>query len=228
MATTQTARPRTTSDTAGLVRLPGVYQPQADTRLLASVLSRTELPPAARVLDVCTGTGALAMSAARRGCTEVTAIDISRRAVLTARLNARRLGLPARVHRRSFVDFDGTFDLVLANPPYVPATTAVPSGRARCWDAGADGRALLDPLCLLAPRLLRPSGQLLLVHSDVSGVDTTLELLRSSGLVADEVARQRNPFGPVMQSRAAFLERAGLIPAGRRYEDLVVIRAGRA
>ncbi|MGC7095238.1 methyltransferase [Amycolatopsis lurida] len=216
--------------TTRLARLPGVYRPQADTQLLASVLRRTRLPAGARILDVCTGTGALALTAARLGDHDVTAIDVSRRAVLSARLNAFRLGLPVAVHRRSFVDsFEaGAFDLVLANPPYVPATTtATPAGRARCWDAGADGRALLDPLCALAPRLLRPSGTLLLVQSDVSGVPETLELLRSAGLSADEVARHRNPFGPVMHARAAFLERAGLIRAGRRHEDLVVIRAER-
>ncbi|AXB48340.1 methyltransferase [Amycolatopsis albispora] len=210
-----------------LVRLPGVYRPQADTHLLASVVARMPPPVGARVLDVCTGTGALALTAARLGGTEVTAVDISWRAVLSVWLNAFRHGLPVRARRQSFMDTDGRFDLVLANPPYVPAAAATADRAARAWDAGADGRTLLDPLCDLAPRLLAPSGCLLLVHSDVSGVDTTLDRLRAGGLRAEEVARRRNPFGPVMHARAAFLEDAGLIERGRRHEDLVVIRAER-
>jgi release factor glutamine methyltransferase len=219
-------------------RLPGVYRPQADTHLLASVVAAERIPAGARVLDVCAGTGALALTAALAGTGEVTAIDISRRAVLSTRLNAWHRGLPVKARRASFVDaavdaavdstWPGRFDLVLANPPYVPSAARTgPTGRRRSWDAGSDGRALLDPLCTIAPRLLTPGGRLLLVQSSVSGVDTTLELLGWGGLCAEVVTRRRIPFGPVMKARAAFLEAAGLIDARQRHEDLVVIRAGR-
>lgn len=210
-------------------RLPGVYRPQADTRLLASVVAAERIPAGARVLDVCTGTGAVALTAAMAGTGNVTAIDISRRAVLSTRLNAWHLRLPVKARRVSFVELNwpGRFDFVLANPPYVPCAVATgPAGRDRSWDAGSDGRALLDPLCTVAPRLLSPDGRLLLVQSSVSGVDATLELLGSGGLRADVVARRRIPFGPVMTARAAFLEAAGLIGPRQRHEDLVVIRAG--
>ncbi|MFD2420144.1 methyltransferase [Amycolatopsis pigmentata] len=210
-------------------RLPGVYRPQDDTRLLASVVATTRIPAGARVLDVCAGTGAVALTAALTGTGEVTAIDISRRAVLSTRLNAWRLRLPVKTRRASFVDMSwpDRFDFVLANPPYVPsAATTGPAGRDRSWDAGPDGRALLDPLCTIAPRLLAPGGCLLLVHSSVSGVDITLDMLGSGGLRAGVVARRRIPFGPVMRARATFLEDAGLIDVGQRHEDLVVIRAG--
>ncbi|MEU0459709.1 methyltransferase, partial [Streptomyces sp. NPDC006129] len=68
--------------------LPGVYAPQEDTELLAGALSDEPLPPGAEVLDVGTGTGALALEAARRGF-RVTAVDVSWSAVWAARLNAR-------------------------------------------------------------------------------------------------------------------------------------------
>jgi release factor glutamine methyltransferase len=195
---------------------------------LASVLATEPVPAGARVLDVCAGSGAVALAAALAGWADVTAIDISRRAVLSTRLNAWHLRLPVRARRGSFVELcvARPFDLVLANPPYVPcAATAASAGRARAWDAGPDGRALLDPLCAVAPRLLAPAGRLLLVQSDVSGVDATLERLRAGGLSARVVARRRTPFGPVMRARAAFLEATRRIEPGQRHENLVVIRA---
>ncbi|OLT21726.1 hypothetical protein BJF79_46660 [Actinomadura sp. CNU-125] len=62
-----------------LLRPPGVYRPQADTALLADVLRRAGVAAGARVLDVGTGTGAVAVAAARCGAREVVAVE-SRRA----------------------------------------------------------------------------------------------------------------------------------------------------
>nr|WP_093424350.1 50S ribosomal protein L11 methyltransferase [Saccharopolyspora flava] len=68
---------------------PGVYRPQGDTYLLEHVLKRSGVCAGLDVLDVGTGTGALAMVAARCGARSVTAVDVSARAVLTAWVNAR-------------------------------------------------------------------------------------------------------------------------------------------
>ena len=68
---------------------PGVFRPLSDTWMLADALRVATLPPRASVLDLCTGSGVLAVAAARRGAREVTAVDVSRRAVLAVRLNAR-------------------------------------------------------------------------------------------------------------------------------------------
>jgi release factor glutamine methyltransferase len=65
---------------------------------------------------------------------------------------------------------------------------------------------------------------LLIVHSAICGVETTLNALRQGGLKAAVVARRREPFGPVMLQRIALLERRGLIEPGQRHEELVVIR----
>jgi release factor glutamine methyltransferase len=214
-----------------LIRIPGVYRPQADTHLLAAALREARIAPGARVLDLCTGSGAIAVAAACNGAGEVIAVDVCRRAVLTATLNARLRRLPVRVYLGDALGgMLGTpFDAVLANPPYVPcASDGSPArGAARAWDAGPDGRRFLDPLCTAAPRLLASGGTLLLVHSCLCGPERTLAQLRDNGLKASVVARSVQPFGPVLRERSDFLERAGLIAPGQRHEELVVIRADR-
>ncbi|RCW44613.1 release factor glutamine methyltransferase [Halopolyspora algeriensis] len=195
-------------------------------------MRQAALPLGARVLDVGTGTGVLAVAAARAGATEVTAVDISRRAVLAARLNTRMRRLPVRVEHGDVPDpstASRRFDVVLANPPYVPSAGPFPPerGGARSWDAGSDGRAVLDPLCQRASHLLVPGGTLLIVHSALCGVDRTLTRLRQSGLKATVVARRPERFGPVMRERIDLLESRGIIEPGQRYEQLVVIRGDR-
>lgn len=214
-----------------LLTPPGVYRPQADTWLLAQALYDAAVPQGARVLDLCTGTGALAIAAVNAGAGHVTAVDISLRATLTARFNALIRGLPIQVKCGNALKFPvgRAFDVVLANPPYVPCEERelARRGLSRAWNAACDGRALLDPLCANATQLLAPGGMLLIVHSEVCGIEETLNKLRSTGLKAAIVARRVEPFGPVMRQRIPLLERQGLIQPGQRHEELVVIRADR-
>jgi release factor glutamine methyltransferase len=198
---------------------------------LIQALYDASIPFGARVLDLCTGTGVLAIAAARAGASHVTAVDISLRATLTARFNALIHRLPVRVECGNALGFptDRKFDVVLANPPYVPCEEEelARRGSGRAWNAAGDGRALLDPLCDNAPEMLSLGGILLIVHSEVCGIETTLDRLRGAGLKAAVVARRVEPFGPVMRQRISLLERQGLIEPGQRHEELVVIRADR-
>ncbi|MET9030638.1 HemK2/MTQ2 family protein methyltransferase [Nocardia sp. NPDC004168] len=213
-----------------LIRPPGVYPPQLDTWLLVRALSEAGVPSGGHAVDVCTGTGALAVAAAYAGASKVTAVDVSRAAVVSAWLNCRMRGIEAEVLRGDFTAVLGgrSFDLVLANPPYVPAPVGAHTrGIARAWNAGSGGRAVLDQLCVALPALLKPRGVALIVHSALSDPDTTLAQLRERELKAAVVARATVPFGPVLRRRADWLESAGLIGPGQRMEDLVVIRADR-
>lgn len=207
---------------------PGVYAPQEDTALLAAALADEPVAPGAEVLDVGTGSGALALTAARRGA-RVTAVDVSRRAVYAARLNALRAGLPVEILRGNLFDpvRGRSYDLVLANPPYVPAPGAYlpPRGAARAWDAGGDGRLVLDRICHEAPGLLRPGGVLLLVQSALSDPGLTVGCLRSAGLKSAVTQRQRIAFGPVLRTRVQWLRERGLLSPDENDEELVVVRA---
>jgi release factor glutamine methyltransferase len=184
------------------------------------------------VLDIGTGSGALAVAAARSGADSVTAVDLSLRSVVATWLNSRLHGAPVTVHRGDlFAPVAGRrFGLVVANPPYVPAPTeALPRHRkARCWDAGPDGRALLDRICAGVSGVLAPDGDVLLVHSAVCDTALTLDALTRVGLTAQVLDRATVPFGPVMRGRAALLESRGLIRPGQRFEELVVVGARRA
>ena len=184
----------------------------------------------AAVLDLCTGSGMLAVQAARLGA-RVTAVDVMRRALLSARVNALLNGVRVRTRRGSlFSSLDGErFDTIVSNPPYVPARGDVlpAHGPQRAWDAGRDGRALLDPLCQQVADHLRPGGTVLLVHSSVCGVQRTLDELAAAGLHADVVARRFGPLGPRLRERAADLWATGALAPGSLEEEIVVVRGRR-
>jgi release factor glutamine methyltransferase len=210
-----------------IARLPGVFRPRSDTWLLAAVMRRHPQLHGGTVLDVCTGSGAIAISAALAGARSVTAVDVSRRAVLTARLNARLNGVRVEAVRGDLLGAvpDRRFDVIVSNPPYLPADAdALPArGRARHTEAGTTGRVLLDRLIDAAPAHLAPGGVLLVTHSSVNGEDATLERMRAAGLEPAVAERRRGALGPLLAARAPRLEARGLLAPGERSEDLLVV-----
>ena len=143
-------------------------------------------------------------------------------------------GVDVDVHEGSFsgaLDF-APFDVIVSNPPYVPTppdgdTEVIPmtAGPVWAWNAGVDGRLVLDPFCGSASSLLSDGGSLLLVQSTLSDVEKSVSALRATGLDAEVIASQLVPFGPVLSARAGWLEVTGRIQKGCRTEELVVIRA---
>jgi release factor glutamine methyltransferase len=214
--------------------IEGVYAPQEDSHLLIDIMDRSGLVPGRRVVDLCTGSGVVAIGAANQGAAEVVAFDICPRAVRCARGNVAAAGADVSVRLGSWtraVEF-GPFDMLVCNPPYVPYAPGEDSqevvGPSWAWNAGRDGRLVLDPLCASAAKLLVDGGTALIVQSEFSGVGRSLEALNGCGLTARVAAEQDIPFGPVLSARAKWLERMGWLQQGRRQEKLVVIRADKS
>ncbi|WP_442930528.1 HemK2/MTQ2 family protein methyltransferase [Mycobacterium sp. NBC_00419] len=215
----------------------GVYAPQHDSMLLIDAMTVAADMAGRRVLDVCTGSGVIAIAAAQLGARSVCAVDISPRAVRCVQANAARAGVTvdARLGDVTGAADTGPYDIVVSNPPYVPTgpdshleQISPDVGPSSAWDAGPDGRMVLDPLCDSAPMLLADRGTMLIVQSELAGAGRTLRRLRRGGLHAEIIMTQLIPFGPVLNARAHWMEQIGMIPVGRREEELVVIRAVKA
>ncbi len=169
---------RTTFGSLRLLTPAGVYAPRSDTALLASEIGAVHR---AEVLELCTGSGAIALTAAKRGAGRVVAGDLSRRAIASVRLNARL--------NRSHVDArrgdlfavaraEERFDVVLANPPYLPACEDQPPDDR--WDAGPDGRLVIDRIIDGVRDVLKREGRLVLVQSALASIEATRERLTTN------------------------------------------------
>jgi release factor glutamine methyltransferase len=148
-----------------------VLVPRPETELLVEA-ALAELPRGGRLLDLCTGSGAIGVTVAlERPDARVLATDASEDALAVARENASRLGAVVElVHGDLWapVRGDARFEVIASNPPYVPtgelAGLAAEVRREPCiaLDGGADGLAVLRRIVAGAPERLVPGGALLL------------------------------------------------------------------
>ena len=101
-----------------------VLIPRQDTELLAEEALK-RLRPGARVLDLCTGSGCIAISLKKiRADLDVTASDLSGQALEIARENAKRLMTDIDFVQSDLLEeLSGAFDMILSNPPYIPTKT---------------------------------------------------------------------------------------------------------
>jgi release factor glutamine methyltransferase len=167
----------------------GVFVPRPETELLAG-WGIAHVAPGATVVDLCSGSGAIALSVADESkAGTVIAVERSPAALVWLRRNAS--GSPVRVVEGDATDpsvlsdWHGRVDVVLCNPPYVPDGTAVPPEVADHDPAdavfgGTDGLAVIRPVIALAAALLRPGGLVGIEHDDVHA-DAVPALLRGDG-----------------------------------------------
>ncbi len=181
---------------------PGAFVPRPETELLAGwgIGAAAAAGPAPVVVDLCSGTGAIALAMADElPGARVTAVERSDAALVWLRRNAAArtaAGDPAiDVVQGDVTDpgllrsLDGTVDVVLCNPPYVPDSTPVPEevlahDPPEAVFGGPDGLAVIGPVVALAARLLRPGGVVGIEHDDVHATAVP-QLLRADGRFVD-------------------------------------------
>lgn len=165
----------------------GVFIPRPETEaLLAWGLTALEDVQWPLVVDLCTGSGALALAVAHaRPDAQVHAVELQPAALSWARRNADARAAagdtPVVLHAGNVADsgllgvLDGMADLVLCNPPYVPLGTAVPP-EVSLHDpptavfAGQDGLSVIIDVVRTGTRLLREGGSIGIEHDDSQGV----------------------------------------------------------
>lgn len=173
---------------------PGVFIPRPETEAMLEWAVAQHLPENPLIVDVCTGSGALAVALGRsRPSARIIAIDDDPSALDYARENAARTGVeimkgdvadPALLR-----DLDGTVDLVISNPPYIPAGSELEPevaehDPAHALFGGPDGMAVIRPIVALAARWLTDGGLLAVEHDDTTS-GRTVEMVTSSGAFAD-------------------------------------------
>ncbi|MEV7226704.1 peptide chain release factor N(5)-glutamine methyltransferase [Polymorphospora sp. NPDC051019] len=166
---------------------PGVFVPRPETELLAEWgIARARKLAAPLVVDLCSGSGAIALSVAHEvPAATVYAVERSAGALEWLRRNAAsRVAAgdpPVRVVAADVTDPDllaeltGRVDVLLCNPPYVPAGTDVPPevadhDPAEAVFAGADGLGVIRPVVRRAAELLAPGGVVGIEHDDTHPV----------------------------------------------------------
>lgn len=150
---------------------PDVLIPRPETEhLIEHALERIAPQAPARILDLGTGSGCLAISLAlERPRAQVHAIDLSAPALSVARANAQALGAQVTFTQSHwFEHVQGRFHLIVANPPYIEATDPhLPALRFEPLAAltdNADGLSALRHIIQTAPQYLAPGGWLLTEH----------------------------------------------------------------
>ncbi len=149
---------------------PGVLVPRPETEtLIESALPWTHKD--SKILDLGTGSGAIALALAKETKTDITALDIRKECVDLCRLNAERLGLDVTITLSDwFSSISSSFDLIVSNPPYIAANDPHLNNDGLVFEphvalcGGKDGLESIRNIVKGAPLYLRPGGKLIIEH----------------------------------------------------------------
>lgn len=177
---------------------PEVYEPAGDSFLLVDVVL-AEPPRGRRVVELGCGAG-LASIAAAKGGASVVAIDTNPDALGLAKANARQNGVPLRAIRGDLVSaLRGTVDVMMFNPPYLPASDDDGAGARRtrlsdAWDAGPQGLGVVMRLVDQLDQRHVTANELLLVTTTLQDEDAFARRFRGLGYEGHVVREAKVPW----------------------------------
>jgi release factor glutamine methyltransferase len=158
---------------------PGVFVPRPETEVVVDAvlgrLARLERP---RVVDLCTGSGAIALAVATEvPGSRVFAVEADPGAHAWAARNCAGSAVDLRLGDMAdaFPELDGAVDVVVSNPPYIPVGAVIRDPEVATHDpalalwSGADGLDAVRVVEQVAARLLRPGGAVVVEHADLQG-----------------------------------------------------------
>ena len=177
---------------------PGVFVPRPETQALVEAAIDQALAMAVgeegvRILDLCSGSGVVAISLARAiPHANVSAVEASPEALAYLERNVENLAPNIRVVALSVAECaeefgDSGFDMILANPPYVPVSEVPNDPEVATYDpamalfGGADGLDIVHHIQALVNSHLRPGGYLAIEHSNLQG-DAVRAIMNSAGM----------------------------------------------
>jgi release factor glutamine methyltransferase len=178
---------------------PGVFIPRPETESLLEWAFAQPLPAQPLIVDLCTGSGALAVALAHdRPGARIIAVDDSADALAYARRNSAATTIElieADVTAPGLLSqHDDLVDLIVVNPPYIPDDAQLDPEVAQhdpqhALFGGPDGMRVIGPIVDLAARLLRPGASIGVEHDDTTA-DATTALFDRAGVFTDVVSRR--------------------------------------
>ena len=178
---------------------PGVFIPRPETESMLEWAVAQPLSPNPVIVDLCTGSGALALALSRhRPGARIVAIDDSAEALAYARRNLAGTHVElirADVTERGLLpELDGAVDLIVANPPYIPDGAELEPevsqhDPAHALFGGPDGMVVVDAVVDLAARWLVGGGRCAVEHDDTTST-LTVEAFTRTGRFEEVVARR--------------------------------------
>lgn len=166
-----------------------VLIPQPDTEILVEEVIKIskKIPQKTRILDICTGSGAIAIALDKNIEAEITASDISKKALEIAKKNALKQQAKIKfLESNMFEKIKGRFDFIVSNPPYIETETIknlsseVKNEPLLALDGGRDGLAFYRVLVEKSRKYLTDNG-ILAVEIGYNQKEKVIELFKKAG-----------------------------------------------
>jgi release factor glutamine methyltransferase len=175
--------------------LKSVFWPRYDSE---EVIRKMEIKKGEDVLDVCTGSGVIAVHEAKEGAHKVVALDINPEAVRNTELNAKKFGVENIIEARvsdlfSALKDNEKFDVITCNPPFSKKTISDPNQRFVEQSIKDEGHVLHKKFFETVSKYLKPGGKILMADANFGNVEEVLSLADKNGFEYELVGTNAIP-----------------------------------